>query len=83
MVSRSERRPRVGLWPLRLRNPLPTIPVPLRLPDHEARLDLQAILHRAFDAAGYASYLYRHEPQPRLSADDEAWAKAFLPVPLA
>ena len=79
LVSRSERRPRVGLWPLGLRDPLPTIPVPLRSPDREARLDLQAILHRAFDAAGYAAYLYRHEPQPRLGADDEAWAKTCLP----
>lgn len=28
MVSRSYERPRVELWPLRLRDPLPLIPVP-------------------------------------------------------
>ena len=31
MVSRSYERPRVELWPLALSDPLPTIPIPLRL----------------------------------------------------
>src|SRR5262249_49705077 len=32
MVSRSQERPRVGLWPIRLRERLPVIPIPLRPP---------------------------------------------------
>jgi PIN domain nuclease of toxin-antitoxin system len=80
MVSRAEQRPEVEMWSLRLRDHLPMIPVPLRPKDPDARLDLQAILHRVYDAAGYEDYIYETEPQPPLAADDAAWARQFLPV---
>ena len=40
MVSRSYERPRVELWPL-VCDPLPTIPIPLRLGDRDATINLQ------------------------------------------
>jgi hypothetical protein len=40
VVSRVEKRPEVGIWPVRLRDRLPVIPIPLRAPDADARLDL-------------------------------------------
>ncbi len=80
-VSRMEERPRVGVWPLRLRDRLPVIPVPLRAPDPDARLDLQELLHRVHDGAGYANYICTGTPQPRLHPADEAWARQFLPPP--
>ncbi len=46
VVSRAERRPEAGFWPIRLPEPLPVIPVPLRSPDRDATLDLQGLLHR-------------------------------------
>src|SRR2546430_2509801 len=52
LVARVEERPRVGVWPVRLRDQPPTIPIPLRAPDPDARLDLQQLLHRLYDAAG-------------------------------
>jgi hypothetical protein len=79
MVSRSESRPDVGLWPIHLREPLPTVPVPLRAPDPDAHLDLQALLHRVYDAAEYESDIYDTPPHHRLSAEDNAWAQAFVP----
>jgi hypothetical protein len=79
LVSRVEERPRVGVWPLRLRDPLPILPVPLRRPDPDAQLDLQRALHRLYDAAGYADYIYSANPQPTLSPEDAAWARQFLP----
>jgi Protein of unknown function (DUF4058) len=39
-VSRVEQRPRAGVWPIRLDDPLPKIPVPLRDPHPDAVLDL-------------------------------------------
>jgi hypothetical protein len=45
LVSRMEDRPRADFWPVQLRQPLPVIPIPLRAPDPDARLELQAILH--------------------------------------
>ena len=80
LVSRTEERPRVGVWPLRLRDRLPIIPVPLRRPDPDATLDLQHILNRVYDAAGYADYIYDGTPQPSLHPDDAAWALQFLPA---
>jgi len=80
MVSRVERRPKVQFWPLRLRDRLPEIPIPLRAPDPDLRLDLQQILHRIYDAAGYAKYIYDSDPVPPLAAEDAAWAKSLLAV---
>lgn len=53
-ISRPEDRPDCGFWPLRVRDPLPDIPIPL-LPDApQPTLALQQVLHRVYDAAGYA-----------------------------
>jgi hypothetical protein len=79
LVSRAEIRPAVGLWPIQLRDPLPVIPIPLRAEEHFARIDLQAVLHRIYDAAGYEDYIYTGTPQPPLSADDAAWAQQLVP----
>lgn len=75
LVSRAEERPRAGFWPIRLRDRLPEIPVPLRSPDADARLNLEDLLHRIYDDARYANYLYEGEPQPPLSPSDATWAR--------
>lgn len=79
VVSRAETRPDAEVWPVRLRDPLPRIPVPVRAGEPGAELDLQAALHRAYDSAGYHHYIYRGAPEPRLSPDDAAWAAQFVP----
>src|SRR3954447_22512757 len=75
LVSRAEDRPLAGFWPIRLRDPLPAISIPLRLPDEEARLDLQEALHRVYDASGYEDYIYAGAPEPPLAPDDAEWAR--------
>jgi hypothetical protein len=80
LVSRHERQPVADFWAVRLRDPLPTIPVPLRSPDPDAVLDLQAALHRVYDAARYESSIYDGQPEPALPADDAAWAGQFVPA---
>jgi hypothetical protein len=79
LVSRVEDRPRVGVWPLRLRERLPEIPIPLRTPDPDARIDLQSDFQHVFDAAGYEDYIYSGAPEPPLHPDDAAWARQFVP----
>jgi hypothetical protein len=81
LVSRAEQRPAADLWPIRLREGLPVIPVPLRPPHGDAQVDLQQVLHRIYDAAGYQDYIYQGQPQPRLSPEDAAWAQQFVPAP--
>ena len=78
LVSRREERPRVGIWPIHLRDGLPEIPIPLRAGDRDAKLNLQAALHDVYDRAAYGAYIYEDTPQPPLSEKDAAWAEATL-----
>ncbi|HEX6984347.1 MAG TPA: DUF4058 family protein [Planctomycetaceae bacterium] len=78
MVSRAEMRPKVELWAFRLRDPLPKIPIPLRVPDPDAVLDLRAILDRVYAAAGYEDYIYAGSPVPPLPPEDERWVAELL-----
>lgn len=80
VVSRVEDRPDAGFWPLALSDRLPVIPIPLRAPHADASLDLQELLHRVYDEASYEYYIYDGPPHPSLNAEEEAWAKTFLPA---
>lgn len=80
-AERSGEKPQAAVWPLRVRDPLPTIPIPLRVGETEPTVDLQAILHRIYDAAGYSMFLYEADPEPRLSAADAVWAALLLNPP--
>jgi hypothetical protein len=80
MVSRAEKRRAADFWPIPLRDRLPVIPIPLRHPDAAARVDLQEVLHRAYDGPGYEHFIYNGEPEPNLSASDVAWARLFVPA---
>ena len=80
MVSRPETRPDVQVWAVKLRDPLPTIPIPLRGEAPDASLNLQALLHKVYDAAGYEDYLYQTSPEPPLTDADAEWARQFVPA---
>ena len=80
VVSRFEARPKAGFWPIHLRERLPEIPIPLRRGDADARIDLQHVLNRIYDAAGYAYHIYGGPPEPLLSPADAAWAEPFVPA---
>jgi hypothetical protein len=78
LVSRHHERPEADIWPLRLRDVLPLIPVPLHSPHPDAQLDLQQLLHRIYDAAHYQTSIYEGTPSPALSKKDAAWAEQLL-----
>jgi hypothetical protein len=80
MVSRPLDRPRLGIWPIHLRSSLPKIPIPLRVPHPDAKLNLRGVFDRVFDVAGYEDYIYTRSPQPPLDPDDALWAQALLPL---
>jgi len=80
LVSRWEQRPRTGLWPIRLCQELPTIPIPLTAPAADVQLNLQEALHRLYDAARYVNWIYTGAPEPPLSSEDAAWARSSLPI---
>jgi hypothetical protein len=67
------------LYPISLRQPLPSISIPLRPGDKEVKLDLQPLLEQAYELGGYARTLdYGQPPDPPLESDDAAWAEALL-----
>jgi hypothetical protein len=78
LVKRDIEWPRIGLWPLSLRERLPEIPIPLAPPDSDVRIELQDILNQAYDLARYGSYIYVGSPQPPLNSTDAQWANHIL-----
>jgi hypothetical protein len=81
MVSRPSMRPDVQAWAINLSDELPVIPIPLKSDAPDASLDLQALLHKVYDAAGYEDYLYSTLPEPPLSAAHAEWSQQFVAMP--
>ena len=65
----------IDVWFMTLQDTLPTIPVPLLLPDPDAVLDLQAAMNAIYDEAGYdLSIDYTQTPPPpAFSKADIEW----------
>ena len=77
-ISHAQLRPNCGVWPVRLRERLPVIRVPLAGEDPPVPLDLQEALDVVYDAAAYADMLdYQHGTEPPLPPDQAAWAEAL------
>lgn len=78
-LSRADKRPDWTVWPIRLHQRLPVIPIPLRAGDPDARLDLQAVLSTIYDRAAYDLEIdYRAETVPPLPPDLATWADGWL-----
>lgn len=78
-LSRSERRPFTQVWALPLRQPLPTLPVPLLRPDPDVILNLQAALTACFELVGYEALLdYTATPPAGLDEPDREWVITTL-----
>lgn len=73
-LSRADRRPLLGVWPIRLEDPLPTFPVPLTGDHPDAELDLQAAFRDAYDRNRYDTLIDYDRPPPRpLTVEEEAF----------
>src|SRR5215813_13349002 len=82
MVCKAGERPRSSVWPINVRQPLPTIPIPLLAPDPPVPLELGQALHTAYERARYDLRVdYRRPPVPPLSPADAAWTEALLASP--
>ena len=69
-------RRRGQAWPVPLAHPLPKVPVPLRDGDGDVWIDLQTVLDRAYDRAGYdVDVDYAADPVPPLAGDAAGWAR--------
>jgi hypothetical protein len=79
-LSRGDRRPKVEIWPLKLQDAIPVLPVPLRAPDPDIPLDLCLAVRRIYDKAAYDLRIdYRQPPpKPDLSPEDAEWLRKQL-----
>jgi hypothetical protein len=82
MVCKAGERPRSRVWPISVRQPLPTIPIPLLSPDPPVPLELGEALRTAYERARYDLRVdYRQPPVPPLSPADTAWAETLTGPP--
>jgi hypothetical protein len=78
-VSRAAQRPKVVVWPIRLQQRLPVLPIPLKGAEPDAELDLQGVVAGAYDRGAFAVRLdYTAEPVPLLPPDLARWANKLL-----
>lgn len=79
IVSRAGRRPRADIYPWTLRDPLPTLPIPLGSDDPDVPLDLQQVFVTVYDRSLYnLSIDYSANLDPPLKREDQEWAKELL-----
>jgi hypothetical protein len=80
MVSRAYARPECEVWPIRLQDPLPVLPVPLLRPDPDVPLDIGEALRRTYQDARYDLRIDYSQPPPPppLSDEETAWIEAQL-----
>ena len=78
-VNRKPERYQFELYPVPLQRRLPRVSVPLREPDPDVVLDLQAVFARCYDNGGYADFIdYRQPPPVSLSDEESAWMEDRL-----
>ena len=79
MVCRAGERPHCDVWPIGVRQSLPTLGIPLRKPDPPVPLAMGQALATASQRARYDLRIdYTQPPVPPLSSVDAEWAEALL-----
>lgn len=77
-VSRAGRRPTCEVYCWGLRDVLPTMPIPLKVPDKDIHIDLKSVFSAAYELGGYAPVLgYGKKPLAPLRTKDAKWAVAL------
>jgi len=77
-VARTTRPGEREVYPIRLRERLPSIRVPLRPTDADVVLNLQPLIDQCHDRGRYHLLNYRLELHPPLAPEDAAWANQLL-----
>lgn len=71
---------KTDVWPMRLQEPFPNVPVPLRQPDDDVILQLGNVFTEVYTEAAYDLSINYHAapPPPSLSDEDSAWIHSLL-----
>ncbi|MEM9164706.1 MAG: DUF4058 family protein, partial [Cyanobacteria bacterium P01_F01_bin.4] len=83
LVSRSQQRPNAELYDINLRDPLPTIAIPLATNDADCTLELQSMLNQVYQRGRYHLAINYSQPcDPPLDQQDAAWAREMIDAKL-
>lgn len=78
-ASRTGNRPKGTVWPIRLQQRLPEIPIPLARKDTDVPLDLQPLLVAVYERGAYDLKVdYTLDPIPPLPAGLAKWSNKLL-----
>jgi len=78
-LHRAGGRGNFELWPSRVQERLPRLPVPLRPQDGQVTLDLNSLINAHYDANRLARRLdYAREPVPPFAGEDTVWLDSHL-----
>ncbi|MFO0968802.1 MAG: DUF4058 family protein [Gemmataceae bacterium] len=76
LVSRAAEFPRTVIWPISVRETLPSIPIPLKAEDQWVELPLQPCFSWSYDQGPYEREVdYSQPPVPPLRSADAEWAR--------
>ena len=79
IVARGPKHPLAEVYRWTVRDPLPSLPIPLREPDPDILIDLAALVTRVYDLGRYARTVRRDPPLPdtaQLNPDDRSWIES-------
>jgi len=83
VVARGHKLPTAEVYSWTVRDRVPAIPIPLRPPDADVSIDLQALVDRVYDLGRYGRTLRHDQPLPQgllLDPEDRAWAEGIRQV---
>jgi hypothetical protein len=79
LLARADQRPDCQVYFWSLRQPLPRLPVPLREPDPDLLIDLEAVFTTAYDRGRFGRRLNYQGPVPApLKAKQRNWVQSVL-----
>jgi hypothetical protein len=78
VINRATKPDDWKVYPMRLREPLPTVPIPLRRTDKEVPLSLQPLIDRVYVEGGHYYTNYTAELPRPLPPADAAWAAGLI-----
>jgi hypothetical protein len=79
LLSRADQRPNCQVYHWRLKEPLPTLPVPLRAPDSDIQIDLGAVFATTYERGRYRRRLPYSGPVPsHIPAPARPWVASLI-----
>jgi hypothetical protein len=84
IVSRVEDRPEAKVYSWMMKQPLPKVPVPLRVPDPDVWVDMAAVFQETYRRGAYERLVkYSRPPVVRMKPSDVEWATSVANSPSA